>query len=232
MSRSRQNGFTLIELLVVIAIIAILASILFPVFAKAREKARQSTCLSNMKQLGLGIMSYASDYDGSICYWALIGTKPADNKGFTWDDQIMPYIKNQQILVCPSNPYNNETNDLSQTGSKRGYALPRYVAGQAQDAPPNPAATLLLLEKGAYLPGTWSDAAAEFPTQAGKGQVFPTDCAYRHNGGNNFLYLDGHAKWNAPGTGPWTNPGSGGCPGGAYDPHGPGHCETLQDWPQ
>ena len=93
-----RRGFTLIELLVVIAIIAILAAILFPVFAKAREKARQSSCLSNVKQLALAVMSYTQDYDEML---------PASYKynspGATyWSETILPYIKNSQIFKCPS----------------------------------------------------------------------------------------------------------------------------------
>jgi type II secretory pathway pseudopilin PulG len=85
----------LIELLVVIAIIAILAAILFPVFAKAREKARQSSCLSNTKQIGLAFMQYAQDYDERL---------PAmrDGLGGTWVDFVMPYCKNSQVFKCPS----------------------------------------------------------------------------------------------------------------------------------
>src|SRR5688572_8951045 len=98
--RRERAGFTLIELLVVIAIIAILAAILFPVFAQAREKARQSSCLSNFRQLGLGMMMYAQDYDESlpIAYWG------PDWCGATssWRQTLIPYTKNTGIYVCPS----------------------------------------------------------------------------------------------------------------------------------
>lgn len=104
--RSHQHsGFTLIELLVVIAIIAILASILFPVFAQAREKARAISCLSNLKQLGTGIMMYTQDYDETMPYWNF--TNSADGFGgngvFTswWFNATYPYVKNIQVLHCP-----------------------------------------------------------------------------------------------------------------------------------
>ena len=99
--RSRK-GFTLIELLVVIAIIAILAAILFPVFAKAREKARQASCQSNQKQMGLGFIMYASDYDQR---WASSHTIVTSTNSFgwaTWTAAIYPYIKNNELYRCPS----------------------------------------------------------------------------------------------------------------------------------
>src|SRR3990172_6305038 len=100
--QDKRHGFTLIELLVVIAIIAILAAILFPVFAKAREKARQTSCLSNVKQMMLGVLSYAQDYDERLpMMWSynpnpahiVIGQTVATNY-YTWPEQIMPYTKN------------------------------------------------------------------------------------------------------------------------------------------
>jgi prepilin-type N-terminal cleavage/methylation domain-containing protein/prepilin-type processing-associated H-X9-DG protein len=214
MGRNRA-GFTLIELLVVIAIIAILASILFPVFAKARGKARQTACLSNVKQLSLAIMSYATDYDSCTPCWISDDESVGPSLGHaTWDVNIMPYVKNTQIFVCPDNPFNHETtkpkDGVSQSGPKRGYALARYAANIDQDAPPNPVATVLFIAKGAYLPSTVSDAPAEYCQQAGSGKNYGNGGAdYRHNGGNNFAYLDGHAKWAAGGAGPFTNDGSG-----------------------
>ena len=103
--RSHRNAFTLIELLVVIAIIAILAAILFPVFAQAREKARQSSCLSNTKQMGLGIMMYTQDYDETYpqAYWYTNDTD--GSAGYNqWSGLIQPYVKNIGIFVCPSDP--------------------------------------------------------------------------------------------------------------------------------
>jgi prepilin-type N-terminal cleavage/methylation domain-containing protein len=105
--RYRRPAFTLIELLVVIAIIAILAAILFPVFAQAREKARQSTCLSNCKQISLAFQMYQQDYDG-LYTWQ--GPKLGDDVGDflapgakpNWIAELMPYTKNKAIFVCPS----------------------------------------------------------------------------------------------------------------------------------
>ena len=105
MSRTRQHkGFTLIELLVVIAIISILASILFPVFARARENARRSSCLSNMKQIGIGLEQYKQDNDSRYpgAYYYNDGLTSAS--GYTqWTGQIQPYVKSIQVFVCPSN---------------------------------------------------------------------------------------------------------------------------------
>src|SRR5690606_38678724 len=100
-ANSRRVGFTLIELLVVIAIIAILAAILFPVFARARENARRTSCLSNMKQLGLGIMQYVQDYDETYPM-ALNYYSSASGDERTWVSEIQPYIKSTQGFFCPS----------------------------------------------------------------------------------------------------------------------------------
>src|SRR5262249_30293508 len=91
-----RNGFTLIELLVVVAIIAILAAILFPVFAQAREKARQATCSSNLKQITLGVLMYVQDYDETFPVWDSAITNLVD-----WPDLVQPYIKNKQVSGCP-----------------------------------------------------------------------------------------------------------------------------------
>jgi prepilin-type N-terminal cleavage/methylation domain-containing protein/prepilin-type processing-associated H-X9-DG protein len=100
----RQSAFTLIELLVVIAIIAILAAILFPVFAQAREKARSISCLSNFKQLGTAFQMYLQDYDEKVLprYNACPSTGPVNSSQKLWTDTIQPYVKNNQIFICPS----------------------------------------------------------------------------------------------------------------------------------
>jgi prepilin-type N-terminal cleavage/methylation domain-containing protein/prepilin-type processing-associated H-X9-DG protein len=115
---SHTRGFTLIELLVVIAIIAILAAILFPVFAQAREKARQSSCMSNLKQLSLGILQYTPDYDdlfpaGSLQFnggwsegfsgWQTpCAANQANTDCMVWGNSVQPYMKNRQVFECPS----------------------------------------------------------------------------------------------------------------------------------
>jgi prepilin-type N-terminal cleavage/methylation domain-containing protein/prepilin-type processing-associated H-X9-DG protein len=101
----KRRAFTLIELLVVIAIIAILAAILFPVFARARENARRSSCQSNLKQMGIGFAQYLQDYDGRYPYGAdhvLLSTTMDETLGHVWMDKLQPYVKSYQIYSCPS----------------------------------------------------------------------------------------------------------------------------------
>ena len=219
-----RRGFTLIELLVVIAIIAILAAILFPVFARARAKARQTQCLSNMKQLGLAMIAYATDYDQFLPVWGP-ATDPGDPSKFdpgnppaytTWDTAIEPYTKNKQILICPDNP-------LGTNGTARGYSEPRYVSGVGTEQPPSPSDTVMLAEKGSYPPGAWADAAMETFYQMGWNTVYPKDIQKMpHNEGKNFAFVDGHVKWSKVGAGPFaSNPGG----------NGAGACEVTADWP-
>ena len=102
MQNRPRNGFTLIELLVVIAIIAILAAILFPVFAQAREKARTSSCLSNIKQLGTGIAMYIQDVDEMVPRGQYYVDGLATLNARTWVQDIQPYTKSWPIARCPS----------------------------------------------------------------------------------------------------------------------------------
>ena len=115
MLRTDRRGFTLIELLVVIAIIAILAAILFPVFARARAKAREASCTSNLKQMGLAVQMYANDYDGLLPFAAQYPTPGAvptvagsgsNAGGASIVDQLNPYVKNKQLFRCPSDTDN------------------------------------------------------------------------------------------------------------------------------
>ena len=211
---TKRSAFTLIELLVVIAIIAILAAILFPVFAKAREKARQTSCLSNMKQLGLGLMQYTQDADEMV---------PADPDnwgtpmGIGWAQAIYPYVKSTGVYKCP---------DDSTAGKAVSYAfnaaLPNSPATHGHiPAFSAPAKTVELYEiSGAtcdvtasvtpcspigvtFINYTTPDWVSSTTIKAETGWTFgrtSADGAFasqvgRHTDGSNYLMVDGHVKW-------------------------------------
>jgi prepilin-type N-terminal cleavage/methylation domain-containing protein/prepilin-type processing-associated H-X9-DG protein len=130
-----RRGFTLIELLVVIAIIAILAAILFPVFARARDKARQASCLSNLKQIGMALNQYAQDYDESHpgVWFGPVARAPwsqpsNDTLFYKWMDAVYPYVKNEQVFNCPSDGVNKKYVFRNRDGSN-GYGS--YAMSQA-----------------------------------------------------------------------------------------------------
>jgi prepilin-type N-terminal cleavage/methylation domain-containing protein/prepilin-type processing-associated H-X9-DG protein len=100
---SLRRAFTLIELLVVIAILALLAAILFPVFARARENARRTSCQNNLKQIGIGLLQYTQDFDETTTFSFYGSSGDTDNSGnYKWMDAIFPYVKNEQLFTCPS----------------------------------------------------------------------------------------------------------------------------------
>lgn len=117
----RTKAFTLIELLVVIAIIAILAAILFPVFGQARESARSISCLSNVKQLGLGYLMYSQDYDETVTL--LIRQDNADAPTYTWQDMIQPYLKSYALLLCPSGVIRPGDASIDPNGQSAAYRM-------------------------------------------------------------------------------------------------------------
>jgi prepilin-type N-terminal cleavage/methylation domain-containing protein len=146
----KRRGFTLIELLVVIAIIAILAAILFPVFAKARDSARKTSCASNMRQLGLALQMYAQDYDETLPGQPQPYTLPdflAENAPRNWCRDLFPYYKNRQLLLCPS------AVDSGWDGKAKTSYMVNGVAsrdkGLALAAIPNPA-EIVFIEECAY----------------------------------------------------------------------------------
>jgi prepilin-type N-terminal cleavage/methylation domain-containing protein/prepilin-type processing-associated H-X9-DG protein len=204
----RHRGFTLIELLVVIAIIAILAAILFPVFARAREKARQSGCQSNLKQIGIAATMYAQDYDETmVTAWRMSNNQD----GTTWADMLMPYMKNLQLLDCPSSglktallgPTTWGGYTVNRTALSYGINANYYggYAGSASGPTANrptgmnmariqaPAETVLHTDHyGNY------EAASQYDIQAAYTAVPLNASDYRHNEQSNVLFCDGHVK--------------------------------------
>ena len=158
-----KKGFTLIELLVVIAIISILAAILFPVFARARENARRTSCMNNLKQMGLGVMQYVQDYDEKYPPGFRSTTQAPPNgvswTGATstvwyWQQTIFPYVKSNQLYVCPSSKYNTTIPVNGHYGAN--WVVLTYnpsttnpVVGMASVTAP--ASTYLIMDAGASL---------------------------------------------------------------------------------
>jgi prepilin-type N-terminal cleavage/methylation domain-containing protein/prepilin-type processing-associated H-X9-DG protein len=136
---ARKAGFTLIELLVVIAIIAILAAILFPVFARARENGRKTSCLSNMKQIGLGIAQYKEDFDGAYGQAYYYNDGVSSSSLYTqWTGVVQPYTKSEQIFVCPSNkglPPTNSTRSGACSKDEAGTVYTPQVSGDDNQVP-------------------------------------------------------------------------------------------------
>jgi len=210
-----RKGFTLIELLVVIAIIAILAAILFPVFARARENARRASCQSNMKQIGLGLAQYTQDYDERFPIEAMNAT--ATPGPFGWADGLQPYIKSTQLFKCPS-----DTQTFSDNPESNGYTSYMYnialarangggvLAGTGASIANRVGVSLSQLENSVLTisifetNGTGSSNNQQ-PTArcSSRGGGAPTDgtlntgvaALQRHLEGSNWLFADGHVKW-------------------------------------
>ncbi|MCC6444261.1 MAG: prepilin-type N-terminal cleavage/methylation domain-containing protein [Armatimonadetes bacterium] len=217
MSRNSRPGFTLIELLVVIAIIAILAAILFPVFAQAREKARSISCVSNLKQVGTALVMYRQDYDGVNCYYRFsaspdpkpTGFYPPDvwwapydpsvapdaQPGANWQPGLLqPYVKSYDIFKCPT-----------ERQWQCGYAMSYIYGGPMgmSDSMVSAPSDRVVVWDHRRTPGcadTTNYATnprppfTPFEGVAGSETHYPT----RHSGGCNFLFYDGHAKWMRP----------------------------------
>ena len=184
-----KRGFTLIELLVVIAIIAILAAILFPVFAKAREKARQTTCLSNVKKIMLRVLNYVQDYDETLLYVHLYDQLGDGGREMWPPIRLMPYVKNEQIFMCPSSgkaAASAHYQDYAWNYAYHGiyncvYTLCQFV---------KPAEFMVLMDGANYV--FQHHTHTNNASYAGQ---YSANIAPRHNEGVNVGFLDGHAKW-------------------------------------
>ena len=204
---NRRRGFTLIELLAVIAIIAIMAAILFPVFAQARAKARQSTCLSGMKQLGAGLILYAQDYDETLPLNDYIGNGLAPLAGWrdpragdNWCSGIYPYVKNLAIYVCPDAVDHPDPNspwrrpDRPEDGTV-SYLMNYVMCGRPFASIPAPSDLIFLHEGGRRWRVANCRPRPTTPTARDYKEINNDFYDKSHNQGTNLLFCDGHARW-------------------------------------
>ena len=194
----RSKGFTLIELLVVIAIIAILAAILFPVFARARDKAEQSSCLSNVKQIALAELMYQNDNDERT---AAVTNWPVNTSSwsyYTWITMLSPYINNTDIFSCPSQREERMYRVVNRTTSAgtHPWELGSYAASRIGVASG-------FHQHFRYVYAFRNTATIKYPAECvfvadGLDSICrlnETNVAMVHNEGANFAFFDGHAKW-------------------------------------
>jgi len=204
-----RRGFTLIELLVVIAIIAILAAILFPVFAQAKSAAKKSACLSNQRQLGIALTQYISDHDDQLFFFGHdldpSRVQPTVPFGATrenrWWNQIQPYVKNLDILKCPSDsgqrPHPLEDGQNGRPLVKRSYVANRAVEGLNYSLVDTPADIVVITVKEGIYDDSWFEPPKNLYNKSAT--TPPVLALGLQNGGVNMTYFDGHAQWMSKG---------------------------------
>lgn len=195
----KVQGFTLIELLVVIAIIAILASILFPVFAQARAKARQSVCLSNIRQLSLAILMYGEDYDERFPPSAQrLSSGKVTSSSLIWPAYIFPYAKNQGVFVCTATGSESGYFETWQDRGRLSIGLNRDLENRIDNTTYSwsvftyPANSILLADS---TPGETSLGGRGFQVVGDRPPDTQSAISSRHHEGTNVGLVDGHVKW-------------------------------------
>lgn len=204
-----RKAFTLIELLVVIAIIAILAAILFPVFAQAKAAAKKAACLSHQRQVGIALQMYMTENDDVVFFMAhaidVSRTQPLTPFGVTrenrWWNQIQPYTKNLQIVASPSDPHQKphplEDGLSGRPLVKRSYVANRAAEGLNQSQVEKPADIVLVTIKNGVYDDSWFEPPKNlYDKSPGNPPVLALDL---QSNGVNLTYFDGHAKWQSKG---------------------------------
>ena len=204
-----RRAFTLIELLVVITIIAILAAILFPVFAQAKASAKKAACLSHQRQVGIALQMYIQDHDDQLFFFAHAidpsRTSPLVPYGVTrenrWWNQIQPYMKNLDMIASPSDgkqrPHPLEDGQSGRPLVKRSYVANRAAEGLPYSVVDRPADIVVVTIKNGLYDDSWYEPPKNLYDKApGQPPVLALDL---QNGGVNMTFFDGHAKWQSKG---------------------------------